>query len=495
MKNDVIIVGSGLGGLLCAYALGKEGYKVCVLEKNHQIGGCMQTFTRKGKIFDTGMHYIGSMDDGQILNSLFKFFGLTGKLKLKKLDKNGFDVFGIAGIEYKYAQGFDNFIDTIHQKFPKEKQALLKYVDKLKEIRQASPIHNLKDDDSYNNIAQYINIKAFDFIKSLTSDIKLQNVLAALNPAYAGMPDKTPLYTHSVINNSFIESAWRFVDGGDQIAKILEENIKSQGGTILKNCEVEKFVFENNSLTSVALTNSERFFAKNFISNLHPAVTLSKIESKHLSNAYRKRIGGNENTISVFSVYMVLKKKSFKYINYNYYHNENENVWGASIYNPEKFPEGYMLYTPASSKSDEYAESLVVYSYMKYDEVRKWQDTTVEKRGEEYLEFKQKKAEKLINLVEKRWPGLKNKIDSYYTSTPLTYRDYTATCEGSIYGILRDANNPLQSYISPRTKIPNLFLTGQNISMHGVLGVTIGAILTIAEFLGLGNILKKIKNA
>ena len=50
-----------------------------------------------------------------------------------------------------------------------------------------------------------------------------------------------------------------------------------------------------------------------------------------------------------------------------------------------------------------------------------------------------------------------NNIEYYETSTPLTYRDYTATKEGSMYGILRDTNLPVQTYISQRTKIPNLF--------------------------------------
>ena len=69
---------------------------------------------------------------------------------------------------------------------------------------------------------------------------------------------------------------------------------------------------------------------------------------------------------------------------------------------PENFPEGYMLYTPASSKSDIYAESLVAYSYMRYDELKKWENTYIEKRGNEYLDFKEKKAELLINLIEKK---------------------------------------------------------------------------------------------
>jgi len=55
-KYDVIIIGSGLGGLQCGYILSREGFKVCIVEKNDQIGGSLQNFVRKDCIFDVGGH-------------------------------------------------------------------------------------------------------------------------------------------------------------------------------------------------------------------------------------------------------------------------------------------------------------------------------------------------------------------------------------------------------------------------------------------------------
>ena len=129
---------------------------------------------------------------------------------------------------------------------------------------------------------------------------------------------------------------------------------------------------------------------------------------------------------------------------------------------------------------------------MNFSEVARWEDSRVGKRGEEYTSFKKEKAEKLLNELEKSFPGIRDNIDSWFTSTPLTYRDYTCTKEGSAYGILRDCNFPTQTLVSQRTKIPNLYLTGQNINSHGILGVTIGAIITCAEFLGINTIIKEI---
>jgi len=133
-------------------------------------------------------------------------------------------------------------------------------------------------------------------------------------------------------------------------------------------------------------------------------------------------------------------------------------------------------------------------AYMKYDEVRQWEHTTIGKRGDDYEAFKQEKSEKLLNALEQSFPGIRSRIESYSSSTPLTYRDYTATKEGSMYGVVRDKNFPTQTLVSQRTRIPNLFMTGQNINSHGILGVTIGSIITCSEFLGINTIIKDIKN-
>ncbi len=59
MKYDVIIIGSGFGGLVCAHILSKAGKSVLVLERQAQAGGCIQSYRRDGLMFDTGLHYVG----------------------------------------------------------------------------------------------------------------------------------------------------------------------------------------------------------------------------------------------------------------------------------------------------------------------------------------------------------------------------------------------------------------------------------------------------
>ena len=89
---DIVVIGSGLGGLVSALVLAKEGLSVCVLEKNNQFGGNLQTFSRRKLIFDTGVHYLGGLSEGQNLHRYFSYLGIMEGLKLQKLDEDGFDM-------------------------------------------------------------------------------------------------------------------------------------------------------------------------------------------------------------------------------------------------------------------------------------------------------------------------------------------------------------------------------------------------------------------
>ena len=483
-KYQVAIIGSGLGGLLCGNILSKEGYSVCVLEKNRQIGGCLQVFARNGKIFNTGLNYTEGLGDGQILYKYFNYLGLMDKLKLRRLDVNGFERITFQGEEYKYSQGHDLFIETLAKQFPAERKALVAYIEKLKEIGNSFPLYNLQSGNYIAQNPESLDQSVSGYLKSITTNYKLQNVLAGTNLLYAGVPEKTPLYIHSLIMHSFINSAWRLVDGSHQLAMSIAKSIKSNGGEVIRNTEAMRFRFKENRISGIETKDGEVIEADTFISNAHPATTLKMIDGSYINKAYRNRITSLENTIGMFSLYIVLKESSFKYQNYNNYYHHYPSVWATQNYSEYSWPQSYMLYTPANSKSEEYAENMIIMSYMKFSDVQKWENTYIENRGEDYLAFKKEKAEALLDIVALKFPEIRKCIQHYYTSTPLTYRDYTGTPEGSSYGILKDYNLPFKTMISPRTKIQNLFFTGQNLNLHGILGVTIGAVMTCGEIIG-----------
>lgn len=492
-KNRIVIIGSGLGGLVCGYVLSKKGFNVTILEKNAQIGGCLQTFRRGGVNFDTGMHYIGSMQQDQILYRFFKYFRLLDTVPLQQLDTTGYDHIMFKGEEYRYATGYENFIETLARKFPDNVDDIRTYTTRLREIADASPLYNLRKIN--NNIfieADYIKTSINDFIASTTSNETLRNVLAGNLPLYAGVKDKTPTYIHALINNFYIQSAYRIIGGSNRIAESLASSIRGFGGTIRTSAEVDRFICDDTRATSVQLASGEIIEADYFISNIHPQVTVAKVDSHLIRKAYRERINSLENTISNFTVYVKFKKNTTPYLNYNYYYYDVDSVWDANDYDVEKWPQSYLFMHQCHEANPKFAQSAELIGYMRFEEMNRWLDTTVGRRGADYEAFKEQRARQLLDKLEESFPGINRNIESYYTSTPLTYRDYTATHNGSMYGIVRDKNFPTQTLVSQRTKVPNLFMTGQNINSHGILGVTIGGVITCAEFLGINTVIEEI---
>src|SRR5690606_4178489 len=210
--------------------------------------------------------------------------------------------------------------------------------------------------------------------------------------------------------------------------------IVNNGGVVQKNSKVVALDGAANQITNVCLKNGERLQAKWIISNAHPASTLKLLPDGMVRKAYSNRILSMQNSVGMFSLYLVLKKEILKQFNFNVHHFPNSKVWGTN-YIEKNWPEHFMLYAPANSKAGNFANGLVILSYMKFEELSKWQNTTRFNRPPDYYDFKNRKAEILLDAVSKKFPDIHSHIKSVYSATPLTYLDYTGTPEGSAYGI------------------------------------------------------------
>ncbi|GAB0156376.1 NAD(P)/FAD-dependent oxidoreductase [Chryseobacterium sp. Alg-005] len=489
-EYDILVIGSGLGGLVSALVLAKEGLKVCVLEKNNQYGGNLQTFSRDKLIFDTGVHYLGGLSEGQNLHQYFSYLEIMNDLEIKKMDENGFDriTFGDETIEYPHAQGYENFVKQLTEFFPHEKENIENYCEEIQYVCSQFPRYNVIGSDNYDREILHLNTKRF--IESVTSDKKLQSVLLGSNFLYAGDSVNAPFYVHALTVNSYIQSAYKCVKGGSQISRLLIRKLREYGADVHKHSEVSEMIFNDDVLVSVKTKSGKEYHAKKFVSNIEIRSTIQLIGEERLKKSFLNRVMSWEPIPSCFSVYLVLKPHAIQSFNYNiYHHSSEEHVWSTYRYTKEAWPETYMLSSTPSKHHPEFAESLTAISYMNFDEVEAWKNTvnTVadeHERGEQYEKFKQEKAEKMIDALEKKIPDIRKAIKKIYTSSPLSYRDYIGSFEGNMYGYIKSSENPLKTMVSPRTKINNLFLTGQSVNMHGILGVTIGAFNTCAEILG-----------
>lgn len=500
-EYDFIIVGSGIGGLMSAVLLAMEDYSVLVLEKNHQIGGSLQVFSRDKVIFDTGVHYIGSLDKGETLNKLFKYVGILDDLKMKRLDNDCFDAIRLSdGTIYKHAQSYEGFRSGLKEHFPQEENAIDLFLSKVEWICKEFPLYNLEVERGFSYIdkPEVLSQSAYEFVTSLTENKQLQAVLLGNGLLYAGEVKTTPMYVVALILNSYLKGSYRMENGGSQIAKLLTKRLRLLGGKVLKHKEVVDAVYKNGEIESVVTCDGFLFRAKNFISNMHPLKTVEVFGEENFRPAYRNRLKKLENTVSSFMVYFSLKKESFPYINHNIYAYSKDEVWETVNYSDTEWPEALFICTSATVNQGEFADSLSVMAYMDYEEVKEWEHTfsTVKdpsERGESYLEFKKRKEELVIKRLEEIFPGFRSSIKNVYSSTPLTYKDYIGTKDGSLYGIKKDYNQIMQSKINTRTRVPNLFLTGQNLVFHGILGASIGAMVNVFCFIDDNELINKIK--
>lgn len=489
-KYDVVIIGSGLGGLECATMLSKEGMNVCVVEKNDVFGGCLQSFKRSGLLLDTGIHYVGRMDEGQVLHQYFKYFGLIDKIRVKRLDNDAFDVICYQDKEYNFAQGYDHFADVMTNYFPDEASNIKRYTNKISDICNLISVENLRKGIINRDGMEYFTISASDMINGSVNNPILKSVLAGAVTLYGGKKDYSTLYHHAMISGSNIEGAYRFVNGSQHVADGFVDVIRANGGTVLHSSEVTRMIIEEGRMSGVEINNSERIEGNYFISNIHPKRTFELVDKTPLvKKAYLTRMNSLQNSYGLFSVYLIMKKNSFPYINKNFYLHAGDDAW-ASANQADHSVKFALLSTQVGSS--EFADVVTILCPMYLSEVERWKDTTVNRRGEDYQQFKQAKTAEILDFVFQYKPELRNCIDKIHTTSPLTYRDYTATADGSAYGIMKDSHNPLVSLIPTRTKIENLYLTGQNLNVHGALGVTLTATLTCAELLGSEYLAKKI---
>ncbi len=498
-KYDFAIIGGGIGGLIMAQILNKKGQKVILLEKEKQLGGAIQGFSRMGVNFDTGAHYIGGIEKGQNLYQYFKYLGIVDELNIEKLDVNAFDkiTFESNGKTYCYGQGYDNFVNVMSNYFPENRGEIQKYVDEIRKVGEAYPMYSL-------DISKGVEIKleekhlyqsVGEFLDGITQNQELKNVLAASNLVYAGNSETTPYYVHALILNSYLSSSYRFVGGASQLAYRLLEKIEAGNCEVRTNAEVSHFTFgEGKEIKTAVLNNGEEIIADNYISNVHPSVTLDMIPKDKIRKAYRMRIQSLENTYSVFSIYIVLKPNSFKNHRYNSYYFSDDDIWSEENIEPT-WPKTFMMITQSSTKNSTYAEGITAISPMDYSFVEEWAGTKHKSRPQSYYDFCQQMGNKFLDLLEKNHPGLRNKIKYYEVSTPLSYEHYTNSPRGSLYGIIRNSKDPIRTHIAPYTKVPNLFFVGQNIDIHGILGITVGAFMTAGLFFDVKKLLNEVKKS
>lgn len=497
-NQHTVIIGSGAGGLVTGLLLTRAGHRVTVLEKHKIIGGCMQCFSRKGVKFDTGMHFIGSAMPGQSLYHIWNALGLNGRIPLAELDRKAYNTIHLRGEEFRMANTREAFIEGFASRFPSERAGLEKYYDAVQEVASASMLSATDVSSSkLDSLLRYQSVSIDGFIAGTISDSILREALVGDLPLHAPRRGATPFAQHAFITDFYNRSSFRIIGGSDIIATTLASNIESMGGRVITSAEVTSVKVADGMATGVEILtkDGDREFiaADNVISDIHPALLMDLIEPGALRPVFRSRIKSMPNTSGSFCLYLIFREGTVPYEATNHFgYSPDVSPWDCENYTAEDWPRGY-LYMHQADKyalNSGYARSAVVISFMHGSETEKWARLPRHHRGEEYENFKAEKAEKLLSRLTADFPVLRGNIEYCEASTPATFESYTGTPGGSLYGVVRDIHAGAAGRVPYRTRIPNLFLTGQNVNSHGILGVSVGAVMTASHLTGTPEIIR-----
>ena len=483
--KKVIIIGSGLGGLSTGVVLAKNGYEVTILEQGRQIGGCLQCFYRHDIKFETGMHFIGSADEGQILNKMLRYLEIDDKLLLSRLDVDCYNVVSLCGQQFNFANGREAFIEQMSSYFPSQIDNLAQYCDIINSISTSSSLHTLKYDSTDNTInTKYQLHSVNEVVEQVITDHLLQKVLVGDLPLYAAERDKTPFSIHAFIMDFYNRSAFRLVGGSDSVAKVLTSVLARYGGEVRTQSKVTRIICDTSHAIGVEVNGDYLLNGDYLISATHPMRTMEMLGDTHLIRpAFRKRINTIPQTVGGFSVYLHFKERSVPYMNHNFFGYSTDTPWGCEQYDDDTWPKGFLYMHMCNEPLQRFAKAGVILSYMRMEELEPWLYTTTGHRGAGYEEFVHRRAMRLIRSVDKHFPGLEENIVHFYVSSPLTYRDYTGTEGGSLYGVAKDIAFGSAGRVPHKTRIPNVFMAGQNINSHGMLGCIVGTVMVCSELL------------
>ena len=494
--KTAIIIGGGLGGLFTGAILAKEGLRVTVLEKNATAGGGLQSFQRFGVKFDTGMHVVGGMYPGGNIYRLCQYLGIIDQVQLKDVDDDCTDslYFAEDHTTYRIRKGREGFIESLAAYFPGERACLQAYVEAIFALTDEADLFNLRPStDDFRMHSDDFFMSADSFIAKYIQDEKLRSVVAYMNPLYGGRQDETPAFIHAIISTLYIQGSSRFVGGSYHFADLLTQVIEQHGGEVLTGDGVEWVEVNDRHVDFVRTRKGKQYRGDYYISDLHPCTLLKLMPEKAFTKAYRTRLEEIPNSTSAFSLYIKLRPDSFPYINHSeYYMTRYDEIWTFGEEH-DHWPLGFLLMTPPDSHQGTYAEKALVTVPMLFDEVRRWEHTTVGHRGADYEAWKKEKTEQVLDCIEEMHPGFRDCIAEVNASSPLTIRDFYGVKEGAASGYRKDYKNMALSQVPVVTKVDNLLLTGQNNNLHGFCGVPLTAISTAEVILGRNYVINQLQ--
>lgn len=454
--HTVCIIGGGMSGLFTGALLAKNGYKVTILEKNHIIGGGLQTFNREGTIFNTGIQSFAGFVPNMITLHLCNYLGITQSLRVKPTDNNAQEIVWLNPKTcYHLPRGREAYVEYLITKFPHEETAIRMMIDKIFHIGKSFDYLYVKPVKRHADNVPYAYMMADEFLRQFVKDEELLTLLSYIGWTTGHSLEYMPALEFCMMLTLYIIGSHRFVGGSQQLVDALCDIIESNQGKVINDTIVKNVEIENSKVEFIQSADGRKWKGDYYIWSCAPKLLLNITDAAIFRPAMMQRVREFTNPFSCNIVFCKLKKHKFHFI--------NSPVYMPRLIADKRMPQTMVLIT-SPQEDNIWAETIEIYVPSTIDEVAQWKETTVQHRGEEYEKYKLMVAQKALDAIAVYYPNVKDAIENITTATALTIRDYYGNPEGAAF-----AQQGL--YLPIKTKISNLFMTGQAIQSQGLAGI------------------------
>jgi len=513
---DALVIGSGMSGLTTAALLSDLGWKVCVLEQHYTAGGYTHSYERRGYEWDVGVHYIGDVGAKTRTRRMFDYL-TNNQLQWAPMDDE-YDRFYVGDKVFSAMAGKTEFRDNLVRQFPAEEQAVDRYMKLLSQVGGAISIFAMARvlKPWQKMIARpYLKWKTPDFIFRNTYDVLSeltdnQDLIAVICGQWGdmGLPPKQSVFmVHALIARHYLYGGFYPVGGSWKIADYIIPKIQATGGEVFTYANVEQILVDGDQVKGVRMADGHVIECPVVISSAGIDNTFGHLLPAELvrSKGYELAMRRVRPSIGHLCLYIGLQgtaeelglpKTNF----WIYPHNDYDKAVADFRADPAApFPVVYISFP--SAKDPEYLErhpgtaTIEIVAPAPYEQFRQWQGTTWGKRGNDYESLKDALSERLLKHLYDKLPQLAGKIDYHELSTPLSTEWFAAYRHGELYGLDHTPERLQQNWLTPRTRIPGLWLTGQDILTCGVTGAMMSGMLTVTAVVGakkIGRLMKRI---